>query len=587
MLSSSVTPVPEAKPRFWARRGFAIAWLGAVLLSLPALAVGALNDDFFQQLVLDGSIPLPHLGPTTLYDFTGGHAVIPWIELGYLPWQSHPELSLRFFRPLASLSIALDHALFGRAQLPGHLVNLAWFLALVGVAVAWFKELLPKHQAGLASVLFAVASAHAVNLGWTASRHLLISAVFSGLGVWLHVRQREGQSKGDPSAAAWLALPPLALGLGTSEASLAGIALIMSYEVLGRTDAPRARLLALAGPTLLGLGYLGYYALRGYGVRHSGLYLSPSAEPLAFAQALGSRLPILLGELFGAVPAALWGMLPQGRPLLAAFGCVSFALVVALAARAPANERRHLRWLSAGAVAAALPTVGGIPDGRMLVIASLAATPVVASAIDGVFGSTSARRLARVAAGTLLCLHLGFATLARVGVTLALANISNQQKALAQRADISACPLDATGLIFTGADPSLSLSGATSLAYYRPEIMDRFRGIHVLSMAPQRQTLERSLDGTLTLTVPDLPREFTFFEQLFRDQPLAPGYTLDLPKLRATVLESDQGFPTRVNFRVPEKSCLLIWQAGQLSSSPLPPRGSSITLEHDPGPYGI
>ena len=587
MLSPPDAQVLEARPRFWARRGFAIAWFAAVLLSLPALRIGALNDDYFQHLVLDGAIPLPHLGPTTLYDFTGGHNVLPWVELGYLPWQSHPELSLRFFRPLASASIALDHALFGRAQLPGHLVNLAWFLALVGVAVAWFKELLPKQQAGLASVLFAVASAHAVNLGWTASRHLLISAVFSGLGVWLHVRQREAQSRGRPSAGVWVAWPPLVLGLGTSEASLGGIALIVSYELLGRADSARARLLALAGPTSLALGYLGFYAARGYGVHHSGLYLSPFDKPLAFAGALGSRLPILLGELFGGVPAILSGPLPEAWPLFVALGCALLAVVVALAARAPVDDRRRLRWLGFGAIAAALPTVGGVPDGRMLVIASLAATPVVASAIDGSFASPSARRLARTVAGALLVLHLGVATVARLGVTLALARISDQQEELARQADVSACPLDATGLILTAADPSLSFWGATSLAYYRPEIMDRFRGIHVLSMAPQRQSVERSLDGTLTLTVLDPPRQVTLFEQLFRHEPLAPGYQLELPKLRATVLETERGFPTRVNFRVPEQSCLLTWKGGKLTSSPLPPRGSSLPLDHEPGPYGL
>src|SRR5688572_6266099 len=249
MLSSAPAP-----PRFWARRGFVLAWISGIVLSLPALRVGALNDDYFQHLVLEGSIPLAHLGPTTLYDFTAGHTVLPWIERGYLPWQSHPELSLRFFRPLASLSITLDHALFGRAMLPGHFQNLAWFLALLALGVAWFKELLPKPQAGLASVLFAVAGGHTLNIAWTSTRHLPISAVFGGLAVWLHVREREARSAGRASAGTWVAWAPLALAFGTSEASLASVALIASYEVLGRTDGVRARAGALAVPLSMALG---------------------------------------------------------------------------------------------------------------------------------------------------------------------------------------------------------------------------------------------------------------------------------------------------------------------------------------------
>ncbi len=584
MLAAATTP-----PGFWARRGFVIAWILGIVLSLPALRVGALNDDYFQHLALEGSIPLTHLGPTTLYDFTAGQNVLPWIERGYLPWQSHPELSLRFFRPLASLSIALDHALFGRAQLPGHVQNLAWFLALLAIGIAWFKELLPKQQAGLASVLFAVAGGHTLNIAWTSARHLPICAVFGGLAVWLHVRQREAHSRGCASAGSWVAWPPLALAFGTSEASLASVALIASYEILGRTDNARGRLLALAAPLGMALAYLSFYATAGYGVRHSGLYVSPLSEPLAFVEAAATRGPILVGELAGAVPAFLWGSAAEAEPVWVTLGCAFSALVVTLLVRAPldASERRRVSWLGVGAVAGTLPAVGGILNGRMLIIPSLAALAVVAIAIDATFGRGGPHRLAKAGAWVLLCMHIGLGSFVRVGLTAVLGRISEQQATLASNADVAACPIDATGLIVTGADPSLSLSGATSLAYHRPDLIDRFRAIHVLSMAPQRQRIERSADGSLTLSVEDRPRRATLFERLFRDEPLTPGFTLDLQKLGATVLETERGWATRVNFRVPEKSCLLMLQGQRIVSARLPPLGRPLVIEHEPGPYGL
>ena len=584
-MPPSATP---ATANFWERRGFALAWLAAVVLSLPALRVGAFSDDLFQHLVLEGSVPVAHLGPTTLYDFTGGQNVLPWIESGYLPWQSHPDLSLRFFRPLASWSITLDHALFGRAPLPGHLINLAWFLGLIAVAIAWFKEVLPKHQAGLASVLFAVAGGHAMNIAWTSARHLLISAVFSALGVWLHVRQREAQSSGATSAGTWVAWPPLMLALATSEAGLAGFALIASYEILGRTEGARSRLLALAVPMSLALAYLIFYALSGYGVRHSGLYVSPFADPLEFAKAATSRLPILLGELTGAVPASLWAAAPA-RPVLVTLGCVFALLVTALVVRARLDgpDRRRMLWLGAGAVLGALPAVGGIVDGRMLSLPMLAALAVVATAIDATLKQTGTHRLAKVAAVVLLALHLVLGSSARLGLTIALGHISDRQRQLALEADVSACTTDATGLILTGSDPALSLSGATSLAYYRPELIDRFRAIHVLSMAPQRQTVLRTGERTLVLTVEDLPRQIPLFEQVFRDTPLAVGYELELQDFGAQVLETERGFPTRVSFRVPAKSCLLAWRGGRLVSEPMPLRGASLAIQYEPGPYGL
>lgn len=580
-----LSPAP-APPRFWATRGFAIAWLLGVLLSLPALGVGALNDDFFQHLALEGAIPFGHFGPTTLYDFTGGQQVLPWIERGFLPWQTHTELSLRFFRPLASLSITFDHELFGRAQLPGHVQNLAWFVALLAVGVAWFKELLPTRQAGLASVLFAVAGGHTMNIAWTSARHLPISAVFGGLAVWLHVRQR---SLDQPGAGAWVAWAPLVLALGASEAALASVALIVSYEILGRTDSLGSRLKALAGPVSLGIGYLGYYVLAGYGVKHSGLYLSPFSQPFEFAQAAASRVPILVGELTGAVPAFLWGAAGASWPVLVGLGCLFTALVVVLLVSAPldASERRRVLWLGAGALAGVLPAVGGVLNGRMLILPCLAAAPIVATAIDATLQQSARHRLAKAGACVLLVMHLGIGPLVRVGLASMLAGVSQQQRALAQEADMSACPIDATGLIVTGADPSLSLSGATSLAYYRPELIDRFRNIHVLSMAPQRQTLERSVDGSLVLTVEDGPRQTTLFEQLFRDEPLTPGYALDLQKLGATVVETERGLPTRVNFRVPEKSCLLLLRDRRLVSAALPSLGRPLVVPHEPGPYGL
>jgi hypothetical protein len=562
--------------------------LAAVVLSLPALRVGAFSDDFFQHLVLEGSVPVAHLGPSTLYDFTGGQKVLPWIESGYLPWHSHPDLSLRFFRPLASWSITLDHALFGRANLPGHLINVAWFLGLTAVAIAWFKELLPKRRAALASVLFAVAGGHAMNVAWTSTRHLLISAVFGALGAWLHVRQREAKAEGRSGAGAWVAWPPLALALAASEAGLAALALIVSYETLGRTDRARSRLLALAFPLALTLGYLGFYALSGYGVRHSGLYISPFADPFGFAKTAASRLPILVGELTAAVPASLWGA-PPARPALVVLGCSFATLVAALLARARLDgpDRRRMLWLGTGALLGALPAAAGILDGRMLALPMLAALAVVVTAIDATLEQPGPYRVAKSAAGVLLALHLGLALFARVGLSFALAHVSEQQRKFAMDADLSACSTDATGLIVTGSDPGLSLSGATSLVYYRPELIDRFKAIHVLSMAPQRQTLLRSGERSLVLTVEDLPREIPLFEQVFRDTPLAVGYEVDLGDFGAKVLETEQGFPTRVSFRVPAKSCLLVWRSGRLVSEPLPARGTSLAVQHEPGPFGL
>lgn len=581
-----VVEADAAAPSFWARRGVLVAWLAGVGLSLPALAAGAFSDDFMQHLVLEGTADLPN-GPATLYDFTRGGSALPLIERGYVPWQAHPELSMRFLRPLSSLSIALDHALFGRSQLLGHLVNVGWFLGLLAIAIAWFRRVLPPSRAGLASVLYAVAGGHAMNLGWVATRHLLVGGVFAALAIWLHLRWREPADTDRHRIPEWAHLVLLALGLLSSESSLSALAFIAAYEALGCADSVRSRVRAAAPALLLGVAYLSTYAALGLGTRHSGLYLSPFSQPVLFAKAALTRWPVLAGEMFSAVPSTLWGQAPKARPVLVGIAFLFAALVAGVlrGAGLERREQRQLRWLAAGAVLATLPMVGGVIDGRLLAVPLLGAAPVVATAIEA--GWSSGKRTLKLAAGTLAGLHLGLAALVRVGLTLAMVQLSRAQQTLATTADLSACPDGASALVVTGADPSLSLSGGASLVYYRPETYRQLKRFSVLSMAPQDQILEGVGPRSFILEVAKLPRRKTIFESVFGDEPALPGKIVDLDYLRAEVLAVDAGLPTRVRFRVPESSCLLVLTDGHLTSRGLPKPGETLIVPHEPGPMGL
>src|SRR5262245_53768252 len=101
-----------------ARGPLATVLLVAVLLvglavQLPTFRVGFFADDYVHQLVLadDAATPIPHWN---LYDF--GSAA-DWAEFGAargaLPWWTASDWTIRFFRPLTSLSLVLDHALWG------------------------------------------------------------------------------------------------------------------------------------------------------------------------------------------------------------------------------------------------------------------------------------------------------------------------------------------------------------------------------------------------------------------------------------------------------------------------------------------
>ena len=573
----------------WVGRAGALAWVTSFLFVAPALRAEFSIDDFLQRLVLEGKAPELGLGPASLYDFTGGLSPRELIARGYLPWDTDPGLELRFFRPLSSWSISVDQWLFGRAVLPSLLVNAAWFFALTAVAFALFRLLLTPRRAGVAMVVFVLASAHYMNLTWTAGRHVLVGGLFGAVAVLAHVRNAEGApSRWLPR---WLAPLMLFIAAFGSETCLAAAALIASYELLAR-DAPPARRLRAAAPWVIAAGlYLAAYSAAGYGVAHGALYISPLAAPRTFAGAALTRLPALLGELSFGVPSFFWAAAEPARPVLAVLGTATCALVLWLARRSAttARERRHVSWLAVGALGATLPMVGGVPSGRMLLLPSLATVPLVATAIDGALAATTVRpRVSARAAGVLLVLvHVPLAALLRLATTEHAVKVSHEQHDLARTADFGRCAAGSPLFVVTAADPSLCISGATSLRYYRPDLDARHPSYAVLSLAPHDQRLERRSDGTLVLSVEGEPRRTTIFETLFRDTPLVPGQAFSTERLTAHVLTTERGVFTRVAFDLPEDACLVTLEQQRLVGSPLPERGTTRRVPHERGPLGL
>jgi hypothetical protein len=376
-----------------------------------------------------------------------------------------------------------------------------------------------------------------------------------------------------------------------SELSLAAAAMIASFELLATERAPRARLLRSAAWLVAALGYLLLYSAFGYGTRHSGLYLSPFAQPGQFLLEAATRLPILLGELAFAVPSFLWGAAEPARPVLAVLGAATAALVVALAFRAAttAPERRRTTWFAVAALLGARPVVGGVPDGRVLLLALLASAPLVATAIEAAFGAAGrpASLLLRACGVVLLFQHVVFAALVRVGMTELIVSSAAKSRALAENMDASRCSAGSPAYVVTGADPALCLAFGPSLLLYRPDLVRRHPRLAMLSLAPHDLRMERKSDKELVLEVVGSPRRVTIFERLFRDTPLAAGQRVVLEDFAARVLAVEGDFATRVAFELPENTCLLTLERQMLVGRPMPPVGSARDVPHELGPMGL
>lgn len=572
-------------------RGTAGAVLLGILLALPSLGVGLVHDDLLLRLALAVGPAGEPVAAHALYDFTTADPTrTSWlVEAGHMPWFTSPELSMRFFRPLSSLLYALDVALFGDAALPAHLHTLAWLVSFIVVVALLLREVVPPRAKNLAAAVFAVAGFHVMTSAWLAARHTLIGATFGALAIWAHVSWRGGGRR----SLAVLAPLSLLTGLLASESTLGAVAGVVLYEALARDDAARARWVAAAPSLLIGLAHVTAYAAAGFGVHHSGTYITPFATPGAFIAALVTRLPVLLGELFGALPALLWGGAEPLRPVLAFWGIAWTGAALWLLVRAgrelAAAERRHLRWLMVWSVLALVPMVGGVPGGRLLPIASIGAAGVIGTVLASSWADRA--RGVRFAARALAALHFGLAPLVRIALALALQQASAVERRIAHEADLSACDDGDRAYLLTGADPVLSLFTPAAFHFYAPERVAGLSALRVLSMAPHDQEVRRGPDGSFELLVAAATRSANAFERVYRDRPLRPGESLRAGELEARVLAaSTEGFPTHVRFELDgplERVCFLVWDGARVTSHAPPPPGEVWRVPHHVGPGGM
>lgn len=575
--------------RALSRRG-AARWavVAGIVASLPALLVGWFNDDFAQTLVLERAIEGYPLEPWQLYEFTPPNAPsTQMIEHGYLPWFTSPDLSMRFFRPLSSLTRALDAAVFGRAPLGSHLHSLLWFVALLGIVARLTRRVLRAPEATLATLVYALASAHAMSLAWAAARHVLVGGTFGALAILLHVEHRQRGER-------WLAfasLGALVLGLLSSETVLGAVVFIALYEAVARSGPASDRARAAAPAVALTLGYLAFYATQGYGAHHSGTYLSPFADPLAYAGAAVARVPVLLGESLGAVPSEVWGSSEAIQPILVGWGLALTALVVGVIRwRRPRHARwRRELWLLASTALSLAPVVGGFLGGRLLVLASIGGASLLGIALVralAIAGEPGAGRwLARAAFTALVVLHFGLAPLGRLGLEAAFEQLSRLEREHVTGVDLGPCGEAPLLYSVTGADPSNSMYLGAGFMFYAPDAMAGRERFRALSMTPSDQRFVRVGERSFTLEVVG-PRAPSALESVHRDAPLAVGDVVSAGELTIHVTDSGPTGWRAARFDVArdlDDVCFASWGEDGLRVWRAPAIGEAIELPHVPG----
>lgn len=343
---------------------------------LPMAGIGFFGDDGVYQLILRGELEYPTMQPPwSLFDFGTGADMGRDTEMWRVHWWSSSGWKIRFFRPLASLSMWCDHALWGEDPLPCHLTSLLWYgLALTLVVVLYRALGLERGPALVGLALFAASNRGFLPVGWLANRNTVMALVFTAAAVVAAARLRPG----------WrlpVSLVLAALATGSKESGVVAFALVGVYLALEarRTEEGELRRKALAGAVLsvaLGATYVVGLAVAGYGTS-SLFYATPWHQPVRYLGRLGILFSAGPLSLLAPVSLDYVSLAPQVKLLLGALGlAVTIPLAWVMARRIRCHPAAPLlvAWL-----VLALAVEGTAPSSdRLLFVAAVGSAGLLA-----------------------------------------------------------------------------------------------------------------------------------------------------------------------------------------------------------------
>ena len=560
----------------------------AVLLVVPSLGSGFMTDDYVLLANLEGR----RIGAPPWYDIYHllGRAVPVQIERGILPWWTAPHARLHLVRPIPSLLLALDHAVFGNRAYGYHLHSLVWFAALLACARTLFLRLFQRRTATLALFIFALSPHFAVSSRWIAARHLVLAGVGATAGLLFLIRSE------DRKGWRWLAIAAFVLGLASGETGLGGLAFWAAYETLGPAAAvsPSRPGRALQ-PTALGVLYLGIYAAVGGGARDTGVYIDPLGDPLGFVATAATRLPLLVGNALWLVDAGLGTVWPAVLVAVGLVGAAVVALVYAQASEAiPRSDRAALRWLVPGALVATAGLVGGMPGGRELVVVSLGSAPLISILLLHGWRRLPAQPRSwprRSVVALLGFVHLAAGPAAALGSWQFVLHLSKQSEAIAKQMVDAAG--DARRVVL------LNMADVTVWLYALPLARDAHRDAFgdacwwIASAAKGRHLLSRTGPQSFSVETIDTTFQRELFEGLFRSRrvPFRVGDEVEQCSavLRVAALRDELPYrlETRLDRTIDDPSvALLLWRNGKVERIAASELSGGVEVAWSPGPTG-
>jgi hypothetical protein len=378
-----------------------LAWilgLLAMLLSLPTLWTGLINDDFCQRTELlrpsQAHQDLTRIGletqnpgqlPTLLEELfiaVGPHKNREAFKhVGALPWWTGKDYKVSLLRPIAALTHWIDYQLFPNALVLMHLHSLLWLGITVFLVARLFQCFMGYTCcAGLAALMYALSQNSYFPAMWLANRNQLLALIFGLLALLAHHQCRKQGSLRS------LILSGLCLigSLLCAEGGIATFAYIFAYA-LAMDQAPgRSRILSLIPAVILIVAWRFLYSLAGYGASGGGFYFDPGSQPLAFLLAAVERGPFLLAGQSLALPPDLFSLIQDDVRWPYTIGLGIVCVIILLVMGPLLQYRRTARFWCMGMVLSIVPVCAAAPMGRNLLFAGVGGFALLAQFITDV-----------------------------------------------------------------------------------------------------------------------------------------------------------------------------------------------------------
>lgn len=369
------------------RRSSLLAAVIGMVLTLPAVQTGWFADDYFHRLVLQPPDRpewlhdiASRIHPLDIFRFFDGNVERnrELIDVGFVPWWTSEHAKGAFFRPLSSLTHWLDYQLWPRWPGVMHLHSIAWYGLLILAVGALHRQVInDRRVAALATLLFAIDDAHAMPIAFLANRNALIAGVFAVISIVLYVRARAASSW--KLRAATLACYVASLLAG--EAGISTLAYVAAYELCRAKEPWLVRAREAAPLLAVTIAWRLVWSAAGYGIGGIGVYIDPLGNPLRYAEAVATRIPLLLiGQFTGITADLALFTSPQMMAVCAFLFLVVAPLAYRLTRSAFAEDPSARFWL-VGAVLAAVPVSATLPSDRLLLMIGIGASALVARLI--------------------------------------------------------------------------------------------------------------------------------------------------------------------------------------------------------------